>query len=324
VLHDMLLTPLADPVRIPDVFVCHSTEDALVAGQVCAMLEARGVSCWIAPRDVAPGSAWDESILSAIDASKALVLILSSHANVSPFVKSEVNRAFARGKTIFTLRLSDVAPSGALELYVSRNHWTDAFPPPLDAKVVSLAHAILGMNRYSRAEQVFDGPAISKASAPNDGTRRRWIVALVLGLVVAAALVGGMLLERFRTSPGPELPAVRSNASAWLGVWSQSFTGSAGDIFGGEIRFTALDDQTIEARFESRTAARRYGGEMRGTAKPGGILEGTWSNEHGQRGRFLLALDAAGRSFRGTYALGDQSPASKPNNEWSGKRTDAP
>ena len=37
-----------------DVFVSYSHQDKLTADAVCATLEAQGVRCWIAPRDINP------------------------------------------------------------------------------------------------------------------------------------------------------------------------------------------------------------------------------------------------------------------------------
>src|ERR1700687_5938560 len=93
-----------------DVFISHATEDQATAADVCALLEARGIQCWIAPRDVAPGKVWDEAILDAIESASAFLLILSKAANLSHFVKNEVNRAFSQGKSIITFRTEDVTP----------------------------------------------------------------------------------------------------------------------------------------------------------------------------------------------------------------------
>jgi hypothetical protein len=41
------------------VFISHATEDQATAAEVCALLEARGVACWIAPNDVATHARWD-------------------------------------------------------------------------------------------------------------------------------------------------------------------------------------------------------------------------------------------------------------------------
>ena len=80
---------------------------------VCELLEERGVTCWIAPRDVPPGAKWDEAIVEAIQSSHTFLLILSAAANDSPYVSNEVNHAFGARKTIFTfrMRLEERAPA---------------------------------------------------------------------------------------------------------------------------------------------------------------------------------------------------------------------
>jgi hypothetical protein len=37
-----------------DVFISHAGDDASVAVEVCALLEKRGLKCWMAPREAAP------------------------------------------------------------------------------------------------------------------------------------------------------------------------------------------------------------------------------------------------------------------------------
>ncbi|WP_179468215.1 TIR domain-containing protein [Mycolicibacterium vinylchloridicum] len=37
-----------------DVFISHSSLDEPAADAVCAELEARGIRCWTAPRDIRP------------------------------------------------------------------------------------------------------------------------------------------------------------------------------------------------------------------------------------------------------------------------------
>jgi hypothetical protein len=43
-----------------DVFISYSSKDKPTADAVCATLEANGIHCWIAPREVVPGSDWGE------------------------------------------------------------------------------------------------------------------------------------------------------------------------------------------------------------------------------------------------------------------------
>src|ERR1700686_4947645 len=125
-----------------DVFISHPTQDQGTPAEVCALLEARGIHCWIAPRDVAPGAQWDDAIVDAIGSARTFLLILSAKANESPYVKNEVNHAFDARKTIFTFRVEDVVPGKSLGFYLARHHWMDGFPPPFHAKVDALAAAI--------------------------------------------------------------------------------------------------------------------------------------------------------------------------------------
>jgi hypothetical protein len=43
-----------------DVFISYSSLDKAVADAACAALEAYGIRCWIAPRDIVPGKEWGE------------------------------------------------------------------------------------------------------------------------------------------------------------------------------------------------------------------------------------------------------------------------
>jgi hypothetical protein len=36
-------------------FISYASADQTLAMEVCALVEARGVSCWVAPRDVGAG-----------------------------------------------------------------------------------------------------------------------------------------------------------------------------------------------------------------------------------------------------------------------------
>ena len=125
-----------------DVFICYSTHDKPVAEAVCAILESRHIQCWIAPRDVLPGSEWAGSIVDAIDGCRVFVLVLSSDSNSSPQVIREVGRAASHDIPIVPLRIDDVPPSKAMEFFVSSHHWLDAQTPPLEKHLQRLADTI--------------------------------------------------------------------------------------------------------------------------------------------------------------------------------------
>ena len=79
-----------------DVFISYASRDKSIAEAVCATLESKHIPCWIAPRDVLPGTEWAEAIVDAIDSSRALVLVLSDASNTSPQVIREIGRAASR------------------------------------------------------------------------------------------------------------------------------------------------------------------------------------------------------------------------------------
>jgi tetratricopeptide (TPR) repeat protein len=145
----------------PIVFISHASEDRDAAGRLCAFIEARGVPCWIAPRDVRPGRDWDEEIIDAIGATAALILVLSRHSNESVHVKHEVERASSKAKAIFTVRIEDVLPSKKIELHVSSRHWLDTWAAPLDATADAIVRSLEGMGERvpSREGVASEGPA---------------------------------------------------------------------------------------------------------------------------------------------------------------------
>ena len=46
------------------IFVSYSSKDSKIANRICAALEAKGLPCWIASRDINPGENFGEAIVS--------------------------------------------------------------------------------------------------------------------------------------------------------------------------------------------------------------------------------------------------------------------
>ncbi len=134
--------PVARRADAYQVFVSYSAKDKKWGDAACAALESLDIGCWIAPRDIVPGTEWGASIIGGIDACKVMVLVFSAQANESPQVRREVERAIHKGLVIVPLRVEKVNPSGALEYALSNTHWLDAFEPPMDVKMRELAHAV--------------------------------------------------------------------------------------------------------------------------------------------------------------------------------------
>ncbi|MBB5690175.1 hypothetical protein FHS88_002308 [Roseomonas alkaliterrae] len=125
-----------------DVFLSYASADRAAAAAVCAALEARGIVCWMAPRDVKAGADWGEAILTAIGRAHAMVLILSRHTAGSVHVRNEVVTAVSQGLALVPVRIEDCQPGGALRLHLAGAHWLDVFPPPLEPHADALAAGV--------------------------------------------------------------------------------------------------------------------------------------------------------------------------------------
>lgn len=125
-----------------DCFISYSTVDQKTAESIVKGLEERGLHCWIAPRDIQAGTSYGQAIISAITECKRMIVVFSSNANASDQVMQEVERAVSKRLTIIPFRIEDVAPSGAMELFLSARQWMDALEPPLEAKLDQLADTI--------------------------------------------------------------------------------------------------------------------------------------------------------------------------------------
>jgi hypothetical protein len=210
-----------------DVFISYSSLDKVTADAACAMLEKSGIRCWIAPRDVVPGSELGTAVIHAIDASSVFVLIFSSSANTSRQISREVQRAIHQSIPVVPVRIEDVPPTEALAYFVGAVHWLDALTPPLETHLQQLAESVRALlqakpNAQGRGfEEPRGAPAGgfagSGAAAPRPTTadaasstgmfhdlmnfsfRRNWkqaiawyVVYFVIG-VALGAIVGGII-----------------------------------------------------------------------------------------------------------------------------------
>lgn len=125
-----------------DVFISYSSIDQPAALAVLHGLEAAGIRCWIAPRDIGPGAIWAQAIMDGIIGCRALVVVFSANANRSVHVLNEVDAAVRKGAVIVPFRIEDVMPDGAMEFHLRTRHWLDALTPDLERHVEQLAEKL--------------------------------------------------------------------------------------------------------------------------------------------------------------------------------------
>jgi hypothetical protein len=111
----------------PFLFVSHVSEDRAAALEIVDELERRGVKCWIAPRNVGPGSRFDDEIADALDSCRAMLLIFSERCNESEYIHRELTVAGESHKLIIPFRIEDAHPKRGLRVRLSDLHWIDGF-----------------------------------------------------------------------------------------------------------------------------------------------------------------------------------------------------
>lgn len=179
-----------------DVFISYGHQDKTVADAACGRLEARGIRCWIAPRDLLPGQSYGEGIAEALRSCRAFVLVFSDHANLSRHVANEVERAVHNNLPIVPLRIQDVKPGAALEYFIGSVHWLDALTPPLEQHLEHLADSIqrlIGTGDPRSHARITSSPV---SVATTSKLSRLALSVVIIALSILSGTLAYLLLKR--------------------------------------------------------------------------------------------------------------------------------
>jgi TIR domain len=214
-----------------DAFISYASADKTAADAACAVLEAAGIRCWVAPRDISPGREYAAAIIDAIDRCRVMVLIFSSNANRSPQVCREVERAASKGVAIVPVRIEGVVPTKSMEYFLGDIHWLDAMTPPIEKHLQQLAATIktlLNANAAAAGETSAPGSSWQRTGvSPNYiaqplgkpdhfGLRLNWLLPTIGGVVCVALLLGGAWLYQNRASKPMPAPSVTQPSESKL------------------------------------------------------------------------------------------------------------
>lgn len=270
-----------------DLFISYSTQDKAIADRLVHELEAKGVRCWMAPRDITYGSDWQQSILDAIASAKALVLVFSAGANTSSTVRKEVLAAVESNVLVIPFRVEDVRPQGALRFNLIDVHWLDAVTPPLDPHIDLLVDRVTRLTEETpppppppppkrrRRKAEADPPAPPEAPGADDEggaeaepadepepppqpvptdeekqRRQNFIILGAAGLLVAVVLLVAFCQPRPDPNP-PDTGSSYSGSSSGSGSSdsSSASTSSASDI----STFTSSDGKNRMVEIVNQT-----------------------------------------------------------------------
>ena len=122
-----------------DVFISHSSKDKEIAEKVLNFFEGRGLNCWIAPRDIVPGTEWAAAINAAITASKVFLIIYTANSAESSQVSREISLAETKqGVFVVPYKTDDTPLVGSFEYYLVGSHFISADYSKNDYKLEEL------------------------------------------------------------------------------------------------------------------------------------------------------------------------------------------
>jgi hypothetical protein len=193
------------------IFISYSSKDQDIAETIYQALEARGLDCWIACRDVRPGENFQEAIVKALRSAKVMLLVFTSNANNSDEIKKELVLAGRHRVTVVPVRVEDVVPNDAFTYEFATRQWFDLFKNwerEIEQLATQLGHVL------QTAKPLEDGGAGAAAAAqpPRRVAGRSSKQPLLWGAALAAVLIlggGAVLYMRpfARTAPAAPPPA---------------------------------------------------------------------------------------------------------------------
>jgi TolB-like protein/Flp pilus assembly protein TadD len=173
------------PGRQRRVFISYASHDAAVAQKVCSALESAGYRCWIAPRNVVPGTMYAGGIVRGIDESSILVLILSRQAVASAHVGREIERAVSKRHPVVALRIDTAPLTPEFEYFLNQSHWIEGGGS--DAAIAQLVEAVgqhLAPGTTTASGQAQQSPARRAATS-----RRVWVIAALTVIALVTAYI---------------------------------------------------------------------------------------------------------------------------------------
>jgi len=181
----------------PRVFVSHSSADAADAHALVRALEAAGLPCWIAPRDVRGGKPFVDEIMDGIRVCPVFVLLHTPRSDASLHVMRELTQAAGTGRRLLVVRLGQFSASDAMRYYLD----------PVQAMVCDriddtrTIDSLTARLQQLVAEAGLPVPPLSLPSLPPPpprppSPRRTVVVAAAASLLAAAALPGWLMLRQ--------------------------------------------------------------------------------------------------------------------------------
>jgi hypothetical protein len=120
---------------------------------VCSTLEAAGLPCWIAPRDIAPGAEWASAIVDAVGCCRCALVLVSRHSMGSRQVAREVELHDRAQRPLLAVRIDDGELAGPLSYFLLNTQWYDCTAPNALAGLPGAVHDLLSPDALEAVEE---------------------------------------------------------------------------------------------------------------------------------------------------------------------------
>lgn len=131
------------------IVIGHDPSDEAMAAELCAALEAAGMRCWIASRDMTPAASWVNAISHAVKDSRAIVMLHTTRAVRSDLLREQAIMASRyRVPVVILLQLDDTPPAPELQrLFTNLGlgsivHWIDAIGDTAEGQAAKVAACV--------------------------------------------------------------------------------------------------------------------------------------------------------------------------------------
>ena len=127
-----------------DVFISYSSKQKKEAYLIRDILNAGGLSTWMAPESIPSGSDYTTEIPRAIEGCRVVVVVLSADAQASDWVTLELKSAIRLRKDIVPFAFKNVKLEDAFDTMLSRYQRINAYHRLFDA----LEELVQSVNRH--------------------------------------------------------------------------------------------------------------------------------------------------------------------------------
>ena len=171
-----------------DIFVSYASADKSFVDALVHSLEATGIRCWYAPRDIPTGMEWPAAITGAIKESSLMLLVFSKNSNMSQEVAKELAVASNNSRLVVPVNLDRTIPSAQMEYHLTNRHWLDVYNLAIEAAIKKVHACLVEYEHLFTPGEKKLSPPVPK-DLPLPPLARSTKKPLALGAAVAVCLV---------------------------------------------------------------------------------------------------------------------------------------